>query len=72
MSAVATFAVDAALAATDAAFRYAGGAAVSRTSVLQRCLRDMHTASVHLFISDVSYERYGKCLLKQPQPPAFG
>lgn len=72
MSAVTTFAVDAALAATDAAFRYAGGAAVSRASVLQRCLRDMHTAAVHLLVSDVSYERYGKCLLGQPLPPAFG
>lgn len=72
MSAVTTYAVDAALAATDAAFRYAGGAAVSRASVLQRCLRDMHTAAVHLLVSDVSYERYGKCLLGQPLPPAFG
>ena len=63
---VATFATEVAVDVTTQAFRYSGGTALYRTSVLQRCLRDINAAAQHLMVSDAAYENYGQCLLGLP------
>ncbi|OGA12027.1 MAG: hypothetical protein A3D95_05965 [Betaproteobacteria bacterium RIFCSPHIGHO2_12_FULL_69_13] len=66
MRGVATLATDAAVEVATQAFRYGGGAALYRTNVLQRCLRDINAAAQHVVVSDVAYENYGKFLLGFP------
>jgi len=40
--------------------------------VLQRCLRDLETAAVHLFVSDVAYEHRGQLMLGRHVPDPLG
>lgn len=54
---------DAAIEATEVAFRYGGGEALYETSVLQRLLRDMRVASQHVLVGEHNYEALGKALL---------
>jgi hypothetical protein len=41
----------------------AGGTAVFASSPLQRCLRDVHTVTQHVFVALPTYEMLGKTLL---------
>ena len=63
-------AAESAVRATDAAYTLAGGPAVFETSPLQRCLRDVHTASQHLQVSPRLHETLGRVLLGQPTDTA--
>jgi alkylation response protein AidB-like acyl-CoA dehydrogenase len=45
------------------AFRAGGGAAVYRTHVLQRCVRDLLAAGQHWLAKDVAHEEYGRLIL---------
>jgi alkylation response protein AidB-like acyl-CoA dehydrogenase len=63
MRGVATLATDVAVDAATQAFRYGGGAALYRTNILQRCLRDINAAAQHVVVSDVAYENHGRFLL---------
>jgi alkylation response protein AidB-like acyl-CoA dehydrogenase len=63
---VATLATEVAVDTATKAFRYGGGGALYRTSILQRCLRDINAAAQHVVVSDVSYENHGKFLLGFP------
>ena len=56
-------AVESAVAATDAAYTLAGGSAVPRSHPLQRCLRDVHTATQHVMVSPRLHETIGRVLL---------
>lgn len=56
-------AVESAVAATDAAYTLAGGSAVPRSHPLQRCLRDIHTATQHVMVSPRLHETIGRVLL---------
>jgi alkylation response protein AidB-like acyl-CoA dehydrogenase len=56
-------AAESAVKATDMAYTMAGGPAVFETSPLQRCLRDIHTASQHLQVSPRLHETLGRVLL---------
>jgi alkylation response protein AidB-like acyl-CoA dehydrogenase len=47
----------------DSVYTMAGGAAVYQTSVLQRCLRDVHVATQHIMVSPRMYETLGKMFL---------
>ena len=62
---------ESAVKATDAAYTVAGGPAVFETSPLQRCLRDVHTASQHLQVSSRLHETLGRVLLGQPAETAM-
>ena len=66
MRSAATLATDVALEITTNAFRYGAGSAVRLEHVLQRCLRDLHTAAAHLMVNDSAYENYGQFLLGLP------
>lgn len=59
-------AAQSAVKATDLAYTLAGGPAVFETSPLQRCLRDIHTASQHLQVSPRLHETFGRLLLGRP------
>ncbi len=59
----ASHAVKAAAAVVDRMYELGGGTSVYRTSVLQRCLRDVHTATQHLMVSQSTYELAGRVLL---------
>jgi alkylation response protein AidB-like acyl-CoA dehydrogenase len=56
-------AVESAVAATDAAYLLGGGSAVHRSHPLQRCLRDVHTATQHVQVSPRMHETIGRVLL---------
>ncbi|MBK8957871.1 MAG: acyl-CoA dehydrogenase family protein [Proteobacteria bacterium] len=45
------------------AYRYGGGSAARLDNMLQRCVRDLEVASVHLFASDAIFEQHGRSLL---------
>ena len=45
------------------AYRYGGGAAARLDNMLQRCVRDLEVANVHLFASDAIFEQHGRRLL---------
>lgn len=45
------------------AVHYGGGQAIFLDHVLQRCLRDLQTSAVHLFVSDIAFEQRGQLLL---------
>ena len=46
--------------AVDLCHRSGGGTAVYTSSPLQRCVRDIHTASAHLMVSDRNTLTYAK------------
>ena len=54
---------DAAVAATECAYRYAGGDSVYASSPLQRLLRDMRVATQHALVGEHNYEALGRALL---------
>ena len=66
MRGVAAFATAVAVDVTTQAFRYSGGAALYRTNVLQRCLRDINAAAQHIAVSDSAYENLGQFALGLP------
>ncbi len=49
--------------ATDIAFTLGGGTAIYETSVLQRCMRDVHTAAQHVQLASPNYEPAGRAML---------
>ena len=59
----ATHATAAAASAVDRMYTAAGGTAVFASSPLQRCLRDVHTITQHVFVAPPTYEMIGKILL---------
>jgi len=52
--------------AVDLAYNTGGGSSVYATSPLQRCFRDIHTATQHLMVSPRAYEIYGRQRLGLP------
>ena len=50
----------------DTAFRLAGGGALYDENPLQRCWRDLHAASNHIYYSTNHFARCGQQLLGQP------
>ena len=66
MRSSATFATQVAADVTSIAFRYGGGRVMYKSSVLQRCLRDINAAAQHYMVNDTSYENHGQCLLGMP------
>jgi indole-3-acetate monooxygenase len=55
-------AVDAATRAIDSVYTMAGGTAIFETSLLQRCLRDVHVVSQHIMVAPRLFETLGKHL----------
>lgn len=66
MRAVAAYTTDVALDVATKAFRYAGGSALYRPGILQRCLRDINAAAQHFMVSSSAYENYGAAILGLP------
>jgi indole-3-acetate monooxygenase len=64
--AAATHASIAARQVTDLAYDLGGGSAVYSTSPLQRCFRDVHTASAHIMVNRRNTETFGRNLLGLP------
>ena len=62
---VAVHATEVALDVTTGAFRAAGGSALYRSSVLQRCLRDLNAGAQHFMVNDSAYEALGQFVLGQ-------
>ena len=58
-----TYVTEVAADATSFAYRYGGGAALYLSHPLQRCLRDIYTATQHGVISDENYEHLGLALI---------
>ena len=56
----ATHAGEQACAAVDSCYKAGGGSAVYATSPLQRCFRDVHTASAHVMVGSRVYETVGR------------
>jgi alkylation response protein AidB-like acyl-CoA dehydrogenase len=56
-------AVGGAITATDLAYHAGGGSSVFATSPLQRCFRDVHTASQHVMVGPRTYETVGRLAL---------
>lgn len=56
-------AFESALRAVDLAYTAGGASSVYRTSLLQRCFRDIHTASQHSIVAPGSFEQIGNALL---------
>ncbi len=48
--------------AVDIAYTLGGGTAIYETSVLQRCLRDVHTATQHVMLAPLNYEVAGRTM----------
>jgi alkylation response protein AidB-like acyl-CoA dehydrogenase len=69
---VATYATETAVEVVTGLFRAAGGGALYRAGVLQRCLRDINAAAQHLMVSDSAYERLGQILLGFPDVDPMG
>lgn len=69
---IATHATETAVEVVTGLFRAAGGGALYRTGVLQRCLRDVNAAAQHLMVSDSAYERLGQILLGFPDVDPMG
>jgi indole-3-acetate monooxygenase len=59
-------AAEAAITVVDLCHRSGGGTAVYDDSPLQKCLRDAHTASAHIMISDRNLITYGRLRLDLP------
>ena len=66
MRSCATYTTDVAVDVVAQAFKFAGGAALFDSSVLQRCLRDIHAGAQHQMVSDTAYENHGQFLLGLP------
>lgn len=69
---VATHATETAAEIVTGLFRAAGGGALYRGGVLQRCLRDINAGAQHLMVSDSAYERLGQILLGFPDVDPMG
>lgn len=69
---VATYATETAVEIVTGLFRAAGGGALYRTGVLQRCLRDINAGAQHLMVSDSAYERLGQIMLGFPDVDPMG
>ena len=52
-----------AVRAVDMMYTLAGATAIYRTSPLDRCLRDIHTAAAHVWVTPDTYELAGRLLL---------
>ncbi len=63
MRAVSTYVTQVAVEVATTAFRYAGGSAIHRSNILQRCLRNINAAAQHFMVSDTALENYGATLL---------
>ncbi len=59
----ASHAVTLAKKAVDAMYEAGGGTSIYRSSPLQRCFRDVHTATQHLMVSSSTYELVGRVLV---------
>ena len=68
----ATHATETAVDIVTRVFRAAGGGALYRTGVLQRCLRDINAGAQHFMVSDSAYERLGQILLGFPDVDPLG
>ena len=66
MAAVSTYVTEVAVDVATTAFRYAGGSAIHRSNILQRCLRNINAAAQHFMVSDTALENYGASLLEVP------
>ena len=66
MRAVSSYVTEVAVGVVTTAFRYAGGSAIHRSDVLQRCLRNVNAAAQHFMVSDTALENYGAALLGVP------
>jgi alkylation response protein AidB-like acyl-CoA dehydrogenase len=53
-------------------FRAAGGGALYRSGVLQRCFRDLSAGAQHFMVADSAYERLGQILLGVPDVDPMG
>jgi alkylation response protein AidB-like acyl-CoA dehydrogenase len=53
-------------------FRAAGGGALYRSGVLQRCFRDLSAGAQHFMVADSAYERLGQILLGAPDVDPMG
>ncbi|HSL57296.1 MAG TPA: acyl-CoA dehydrogenase family protein [Acidimicrobiales bacterium] len=58
-----THAVAGAVTATDLAYHAGGGSSVFASSPLQRCFRDVHTATQHVMVGPRTYETVGRLAL---------
>ena len=63
MRAVSSYVTEVAVDVVTTAFRYAGGSAIHRSDVLQRCLRNVNAAAQHFMVSDTALENYGAAVL---------
>lgn len=63
MRAVSAYVTQVAVDVATIAFRYAGGSAIHRSDILQRCLRNINAAAQHFMVSDTALENYGASLL---------
>ena len=63
MRSVTVLAAETAVDIAAKAVRYGGGQAIFLDHVLQRCLRDLQTAAVHLLVSDTAFEQRGQLML---------
>jgi alkylation response protein AidB-like acyl-CoA dehydrogenase len=72
MRSAATLATEVALEVARNSFRYAGGEAVYGSDPIQKCWRDLATASQHFLVSDSAYENHAKFLLGREDANAFG
>ncbi len=52
--------------AVDLMYNAGGGSSVFSSSPLQRCFRDVHTASAHIMVSPRTFETFGRHSLGQP------
>jgi alkylation response protein AidB-like acyl-CoA dehydrogenase len=59
----ATHATRSAARAVDLMYDAGGGTSVYRTSVLQRCFRDVHVATQHMMVAPATFELTGRVLL---------
>ena len=67
-----THAMDNAVEVVNMVYKNAGGNGVYKPSKLDRFLRDIHTASTHLRVSDNTYIKSGRMLLgMDPEDPLF-
>ena len=72
MRAASSYVTAVAIDVVTTAFRYAGGSAIHRSNILQRCLRNINAAAQHFMVNDSALELHGAALLDFPgiQPMA--
>ena len=58
-----TYAAEESARAVDLAYHLGGGSSVYRSNPLQRCFRDIHTATQHLMVGRRVYETVGRVML---------